>query len=176
MEIWIQASIHWLLATLALPKVGLSAIFVVSLVSATLLPLGSEPAVFAYAKTVPDMFWPAVLAATVGNTLGGIITYYMGLAAEKAFERWKEKHEHAVAEHGQVASHRLKPAASLQKMGGRWHLLISRWSTGWGRPPCFFPGCRLWATLCARSAAGCGFPSGRRSFIWRWASFCGMQP
>ncbi|MCI2809749.1 YqaA family protein [Eoetvoesiella caeni] len=138
MEMWIHASIHWLLATLALPKVGLSAIFVVSLVSATLLPLGSEPAVFAYAKTVPDMFWPAVLAATVGNTLGGIITYYMGLAAEKAFERWKEKHEHAVAEHGQAASHRLKPAASLQKMGGRWHLTISRWVHRMGPSAMFF--------------------------------------
>ena len=79
---------------LALPSVGLSAIFTVSLVSATLLPLGSEPAVFGFLKLSPDMFWPAILVATAGNTVGGAISYWMGLGAEKAVERWKEKHPH----------------------------------------------------------------------------------
>src|SRR3546814_16404745 len=92
MEAWLQASVHWLLLTLALPRVGLSAIFLVSLLSATLLPLGSEPAVFGYIKLAPDMFWPAVLLATLGNTAGGGIRYAMGLGAEKAYDRWREKH------------------------------------------------------------------------------------
>ena len=42
MEAWLQQ----LLAALALPEYGLSTVFVVAFVSATLLPLGSEPAVF----------------------------------------------------------------------------------------------------------------------------------
>ena len=42
MELWLD---H-LLTLLALPKFGLSTVFVVSFVSATLLPMGSEPAVF----------------------------------------------------------------------------------------------------------------------------------
>ena len=37
MEAWLQT----LLAALALPKFGLSTVFIVALVSATLLPLGS---------------------------------------------------------------------------------------------------------------------------------------
>lgn len=138
MEEWISVSVQWLLVTLALPKVGLSAIFIVSLVSATLLPLGSEPVVFAYVKNVPDMFWPAILAATLGNTLGGVITYYMGLGAEKAFERWKEKHAHAATEHGQEALHRSKPAGPLQMIGGRWHLHISKWVHRMGPSALFF--------------------------------------
>jgi len=127
MEAWLRSSIHALLLALALPKVGLSAIFVVSLVSATLLPLGSEPAVFGYVKLAPDMFWPAVLVATLGNTLGGIISYLMGLAAEKGYERWREKHGHAAAEQRRKKS-----------TGGRWHGLISKWAHRLGPSALFF--------------------------------------
>jgi len=88
MEESLLSAIHWLLNLLALPSVGLPAIFIVSLISATLLPLGSEPAVFGYIKLSPDMFWPAILVATAGNTIGGAISYAMGLGAEKAFQRW----------------------------------------------------------------------------------------
>ena len=83
MEAWFQA----LLAALALPQYGLSTVFVVALVSATLLPLGSEPAVFGLIKLNPDLFWPAVLVATAGNTVGGAITWWMGYGAERAYER-----------------------------------------------------------------------------------------
>lgn len=71
---------------LALPEYGLSTVFVVSLVSATLLPLGSEPAVFGLVKLNPELFWPAVLVATAGNTIGGAITWWMGYGAERAYE------------------------------------------------------------------------------------------
>ncbi|WP_406626256.1 YqaA family protein [Acidovorax sp. SDU_ACID1] len=76
---------HQLLQWLALPQFGLSTVFVVSLVSATLLPLGSEPAVFGLVKLNPELFWPAVLVATAGNTLGGAISWWMGLGAHKAW-------------------------------------------------------------------------------------------
>jgi len=111
METWLLTVIHWLLATLALPTVGLSAIFLVSLISATLLPLGSEPAVFGYIKIAPTMFWPAILVATLGNTLGGLISYYTGLGAQKAYENWREDH----------------PKKSRRLAGGRWHAFITRW-------------------------------------------------
>jgi hypothetical protein len=83
MEAWIQS----LLAALALPKFGLSTVFAVAFVSATLLPLGSEPAVFGLVKLNPDMFWPAIVVASVGNTLGGALTWWMGYVAEQAYER-----------------------------------------------------------------------------------------
>lgn len=76
-----------LLTALALPRFGLSTVFVVALVSATLLPMGSEPAVFGLVKLNPELFWPAVLVATLGNTLGGAITFWMGYGAERAYER-----------------------------------------------------------------------------------------
>ncbi len=74
------------MAQLALPQFGLSTIFIVSFISATLLPLGSEPAVFGLVKLNPALFWPAVLVATAGNTLGGALTWWMGYGVERAYE------------------------------------------------------------------------------------------
>ena len=82
MEIWLQS----LLSALALPEYGLSTVFIVSFISATLLPLGSEPAVFGLIKLNPELFWPAVLVATAGNTLGGALTWWMGFGAERVYE------------------------------------------------------------------------------------------
>lgn len=82
MEAWVES----LLPLLALPRFGLSTLFVISFVSATLLPLGSEPAVFGLIKLNPEMFWPAILVATVGNTAGGAVTWWMGYGAERAYE------------------------------------------------------------------------------------------
>lgn len=86
----IESAIHWLLSFLALPDVGLPAVFIISLVSATLLPLGSEPAVFAVIKANGALFWPAIGIATVGNTIGGIIDYWMGYGAKQAFAKERE--------------------------------------------------------------------------------------
>jgi len=87
MEAWI----HSLLTALALPKFGLSTVFIISIISATLLPLGSEFAVIGLVKLNADMFWPAVLVATVGNTIGGAISWWMGYGAEVLYERMQHK-------------------------------------------------------------------------------------
>ncbi|TXC65247.1 DedA family protein [Piscinibacter aquaticus] len=92
-----EARLQSLLATLALPEYGLSTVFVVSLISATLLPLGSEPAVFGLVKLNADLFWPAILVATAGNTIGGAISWAMGYGAELAYERVTHKHVEAKA-------------------------------------------------------------------------------
>lgn len=86
MESFVQAAVAWF----ALPANGLSSVFVVAFVSATLLPMGSEPAVFAFAKLNPDQFWIVVLVATAGNTLGGIVDYWMGRGAKRAVAPGKE--------------------------------------------------------------------------------------
>ena len=83
MEAWFES----VLALLALPKFGLSTVAIVSFVSATLLPLGSEPVVFGLVKLNPAMFWPAIFVATAGNTAGGALTWWMGYGAERAYER-----------------------------------------------------------------------------------------
>jgi membrane protein YqaA with SNARE-associated domain len=87
MESWIAP----LLDALALPQLGLGAVFVVSLLSATLLPMGSEPVVFGLVKLNPALFWPAVLVATAGNTIGGAISWWMGYGAERAYEHATHK-------------------------------------------------------------------------------------
>ncbi len=93
MEIWIE---H-LLTLLALPKFGLSTVFVVSFISATLLPMGSEPAVFGLIKLNPELFWPAILLATVGNTLGGATSWWMGYGAHRVANKYTHSNSHTRA-------------------------------------------------------------------------------
>jgi membrane protein YqaA with SNARE-associated domain len=86
----IETAVLWLLKVLAAPTVGLTSVFLISFVSATLLPLGSEPAVFAVVKANEAMFWPAILVATVGNTLGGAVDYLIGYRAKVAFAKERQ--------------------------------------------------------------------------------------
>jgi len=115
-----------LLQTLALPEFGLTTVFVVAFVSATLLPLGSEPAVFGLVKLNPELFWPAVLVATAGNTLGGMVSWWMGWGAHKAVDKWRHSSTH------------LRALKWLEKLGPRACLLS--WLPGVGDPLCAVAG------------------------------------
>jgi membrane protein YqaA with SNARE-associated domain len=90
MPLWID---H-LLNLLALPQFGLSTVFLVSFISDTLLPLGSEPAVFGLVQLNPELFWPAILVATAGNTLGGALDWWLGYGAHKVADKYKHSHTH----------------------------------------------------------------------------------
>lgn len=83
-----------LLHALALPQYGLSTVFVVAFISATLLPLGSEPAVFGLVELNPDLFWPAILVATAGNTLGGAVSWWMGVGTHKVVDKARHNATH----------------------------------------------------------------------------------
>ena len=83
----IESAILWLLKTLAIPTVGLTSVFIISFVSATLIPMGSEPAVFAVIKANPALYWAVILVATAGNTLGGVVDYWMGYYAKQTFAK-----------------------------------------------------------------------------------------
>ena len=150
MEASLLAFVQSALAYLALPQVGLSAIFVIALVSATLLPLGSEPAVFAYIKVAPDMFWPAVLIATAGNTIGGVVTYGMGWAAKRAADRIRHRDASATqtgdasvaqeataaqaAPAAQATTEATATTAAAVAPGGRWHQRSHAWLDRAGPP------------------------------------------
>ncbi len=84
MNEWLSTTFAAFLAAVALPSVGLPAVFAWCVVSATLLPLGSEPIVFAYVKLNPELFVWAILVATAGNTLGGMINYWLAYGAKQA--------------------------------------------------------------------------------------------
>jgi membrane protein YqaA with SNARE-associated domain len=118
----IASAIEWLLAVLALPNVGLASVFVISLVSATLLPIGSEPAVFAVVKANGDLFWQVMAVATIGNTLGGIVDYCMGYGAKQVFA--KER--------------RSRWFGWLERFGAKTMLLA--WLPGIGDPICTLAG------------------------------------
>lgn len=87
MEAWFTDALTQLLQWLALPQVGLTTVFVVAFVSATLLPLGSEFAVLGLLKLSPELFWPTMCVATAGNTLGGALSWWMGYGAHRAWDR-----------------------------------------------------------------------------------------
>jgi len=57
---------------------SLTSLFISSFLAATLLPGGSEAVLFAVLKAFPETFWPTLALATVGNTLGGMVSFGMG--------------------------------------------------------------------------------------------------
>jgi membrane protein YqaA with SNARE-associated domain len=61
-------------------EAGLTGIFVISFLAATLLPGGSELALLAFIKLHPGETVPAFVLASIGNTLGGMTTYWMARA------------------------------------------------------------------------------------------------
>lgn len=79
-----------------LPLIGL---FLYSFFAATLLPGGSEIALAGVVASTPDRMGVAVLAATFGNTLGGLTSYACGwflpqkdaLKTSRAW-RWMERY------------------------------------------------------------------------------------
>ena len=58
--------------------ISLWGLFISSFLAATLLPGGSEAVLFGVLKLHPELFWPALLVGTLGNTLGGMVTFGMG--------------------------------------------------------------------------------------------------
>lgn len=118
----IENAVQWVLTTLAAPEVGLLSVFLISFVSATLLPLGSEPAVFAVVKANAALFWPVLLVATAGNTLGGVVNYWMGRGAKQVFAKERET----------------RWFGWLQRFGAKTMLLA--WLPGIGDPLCLLAG------------------------------------
>jgi membrane protein YqaA with SNARE-associated domain len=68
---------------------SLLALFTSSFLAATLLPGGSEAVLFGVLTTHPQLYWPALCIASLGNTLGGMSSYAIGrfLPDEKALLR-----------------------------------------------------------------------------------------
>jgi membrane protein YqaA with SNARE-associated domain len=91
------AWMHSLLTMLSLPEFGLSTLFIAAFISATLLPIGSEPALFGLLKLNPELFWPAILVATAGNTLGGMLDWWMGYEAHQVADKYGHSRTHAKA-------------------------------------------------------------------------------
>ena len=126
---WMQALLAWL----ALPQFGLSTVFFVSFVSATLVPLGSEPVVYGMVKLRPDLFWETIAVATLGNTLGGVVDYWMGRGAEWALERKLHLDAHGLP---MPATSAAATATDEGGAPGRWHQRATWWMERFGPVGC----------------------------------------
>lgn len=115
-----------LLLLLAIPKLGLSSLFIIAFASATLLPMGSEPVLFGLVEQNRTLLWPAIAVATAGNTLGGALTWWMGNASHKLVER----HHHS--------KHHLRALDWLERLGPKACLLT--WLPILGDPLCAVAG------------------------------------
>jgi len=143
MEEWLTPHITQLLAWLAFPQHGLSTVFLISFISATLLPLGSEPAVFGLVKLNPDLFWSAIFVATAGNTLGGMLSWWMGYGTHRAVDIVR-KHKAEIEGEVQAPSTNMNEKMHkralewLEKLGPKACLLS--WLPGVGDPLCAVAG------------------------------------
>jgi len=143
MEEWLTPHITQLLAWLAFPQHGLSTVFLISFISATLLPLGSEPAVFGLVKLNPDLFWAAIFVATAGNTLGGMLSWWMGYGTHRAVDIVR-KHKAEIESEVQAPSTNMNEKMHkralewLEKLGPKACLLS--WLPGVGDPLCAVAG------------------------------------
>ena len=89
---------------LALPATGLLGLFISSFVSATLLPGSSEAVLFAVLRLHPDQMAAALSLATLGNTLGGMTTWWMvRLLPQHALERFSPRQQRLVRHWGSTA-------------------------------------------------------------------------
>ena len=72
-----------------MPSIGLPAVFLSAFISATLVPVGSEPILFGYITVNPHLYWIAILIATIGNTCGGMFDWWLGLLAHSKLKSLK---------------------------------------------------------------------------------------
>jgi len=98
---------------------SLLSLFASSFLAATLLPGGSEAVLFGVLKAYPDTLWTALMIATLANTLGGMVSFYMGWLLPQTQPLNPLKIRHA------------RPAAGLGSADRR----------------CAVPGCRMAASM-----------------------------
>ena len=81
-------------------NLGLLGLAASSFLSATLLPGNSEIVLVALLHQAPDLKWPAVVVASLGNTLGGLTSYRRRPALSAALARTGDRLAHALRSAG----------------------------------------------------------------------------
>jgi membrane protein YqaA with SNARE-associated domain len=90
---WATSLLLWL----SIPTHSLTSVGVISFLSATFLPLPAEPLIIGALSKHPEMFWPLIAVATVGNTLGSMVTWWMGFELKQITAKLQTSrtHQHA---------------------------------------------------------------------------------
>ncbi|EAS63845.1 DedA family protein [Photobacterium angustum] len=102
---------------------GLWVLFATGFLSATLLPGGSEANLIAAVKLGDNPIWQIVAVVAIGNTLGGLTNYWLGLLLPDKTSEQKQSHK----------------ALLWLKKYGYWSLLLS-WMPIIGDPLCLAAG------------------------------------
>lgn len=102
-------------------------LFTVAFLSATLLPMGSE-ALLLYDVSQNHSLLLLWGVATVGNTLGSMVNYWLGLKGETYLE-----------EKGHLSAEKMEKARGFFDTYGGWTLLLS-WAPVIGDPLTFIAG------------------------------------
>ena len=103
--------------------------FVAAFVSATLLPAQSEAVLVALVAEGEHSPWALVATATMGNTLGSTLNWYLGSLAHRFLHaRWFP-----------ISEEKLRKAEAWYHRYGRWSLLLS-WVPVIGDPLTFAAG------------------------------------
>ena len=102
-------------------------LFFIAFVSATLFPMGSE-AVLLYDISLGHAVLLLWFVATVGNTLGSLLNYWLGLKGESFLEK-----------RGYLSGEKMQKAHSRFEKWGVWVLLLS-WMPIIGDPLTFIAG------------------------------------
>lgn len=102
---------------------ALAGLFAVSLMAATVLPMGSEPALVGLIASGAHSPWVLVGVASIGNVLGSLLNWLLGLWIEHFGDRrWFP-----------VSPEALARAQAWYGRWGRWSLLLS-WAPFIGDP------------------------------------------
>lgn len=74
-------------------ETGLASLFVGSLLASTIVPGGVEVLIYYLYQTGSYSFLSLLLVATAGNTIGGIITFFMGMLLRKGLTglKWQQR-------------------------------------------------------------------------------------
>ena len=148
-----------LLTNLSQPEYGLVILFGASLLAATLLPLGSEPVLLGLITLNPTLLWPALCVATLGNTLGSVIGWWMGVGADHLMTSRNLSSPH---------THHLRALQWLQRLGPV--ACLGAWLPVVGDALCVVAGyLRLpfWPCVCY-TALGKALRYGVLVFGWQW--------
>ena len=148
---------------------ALLGLFALAMAAATLLPLGSEAAVLALAHAhgggLSGTTWLIWLAATLGNTAGGLVTYGMGRAAHRVADDWRGESASTGSGSAPTAARNTQLALRWVQTHGAWALLLS-WLPVLGDALCAAAG---WLRLPAgASALAIAVGKGARYAVLLW--------
>jgi membrane protein YqaA with SNARE-associated domain len=148
-----------LLVQLSNPVYALALLFIVSLLAATFVPLGSEPLLLGLITLQPDLLWPALGVVTLGNTLGGVVGWWIGRSTGRWMSERLDPERSARYERALRWLNKLGPVACL----GSWLPVV-------GDPLCVLAGyLRLPLLPCAAyMAIGKGLRYLVLVFGWQW--------